>query len=296
VDSIYLQGRLITNADLDGIRQLRREHPEWSRRELSDHLVAAWRWVNSAGRPKDMAARSLLLKLQARGLIDLPTPRNGNGNRQRAAQAPGPIQSELLAWPPEPIEGTLAALQPLRLEWVIELAQRRRVASRLRQYHYQGFAGAVGENVQYLAQDVHGRELAVMVFGAAAWQVACRDQFIGWTPAQRQRGLPQIANQQRFLILPWVRVPHLASHLLGLSVRRLSADWQRRYGHAVGLVETFVDDARFTGAAYQAAGWHRLGQTTGRTRQDRDHTLRVPRKSVWVKPLHPRFREHLGYL
>ena len=184
----------------------------------------------------------------------------------------------------------------MRLELVATLAQRRRVASLLAQYHYQGFAGAVGENAQYVAQDAQGRELAVLVFGAAAWKVACRDEFIGWSPEQRQRGLPRIANQQRFLILPWVRVPHLASHLLGLSGRQLAADWQRRYGHPVGLVETFVDDVRFTGAAYQAAGWLRLGQTTGRTRQDRDRTLQVPIKSVWVKPLHPRFREHLGDL
>jgi hypothetical protein len=296
VDSIFLQGRLITDADLDYIRQVRREHPQWSRRQLSDHLVATWQWVNSAGRPKDMAARSLLLKLQARGLIDLPAPLTRNGNRQRCARPPGLIPSELLAWRPEPIAGTLAALQPVRLELVAELAQRRRVASLLQQYHYQGFAGAVGENVQYLAQDVQGRELAVMVFGAAAWKVACRDQFIGWSPEQRQRGLPRITNQQRFLILPWVRVPSLASHLLALSVRRLSSDWQGRYGHAVGLAETFVEDARFAGTAYQAAGWLRLGQTAGRTRQDRDHTLQVPIKSVWVKPLQANFREPLCHL
>lgn len=288
-----LQGRLITEADVDYIRQLRREHPQWSRRELSDQLVLAWRWVNGAGRPKDMAARSLLLKLQARGLIDLPAPRNGNGNRQRVARAPGPPPPGWLAWRPEPIAGTLARLQPVRLELVAQLAQRRRVAALLQQYHYQGFAGAVGQNVQYLAQDARGRELAVLVFGAAAWKVACRDRFIGWSPEQRQRGLARIANQQRFLLLPWVQVPHLASHLLGLSARRLSADWQGRYGHTVGLVETFVEDARFTGAAYQAAGWRRLGQTTGRTRQDRNRTLQVPIKTVWVKPLQANFREAL---
>ena len=138
--------------------------------------------------------------------------------------------------------------------------------------------------------------LAIYGDFAAAWKVACRDQFIGWSPQQRQRGLPQIANQQRFLILPWVRVPSLASHLLGLSVRRLSADWQQRYGHPVGLAETFVEDARFAGTAYQAAGWLRLGQTTGRTRQDRDRTLQVPIKSVWVKPLQANFRDPLCLL
>jgi hypothetical protein len=135
-----------------------------------------------------------------------------------------------------------------------------------------------------------------MVFGAAAWKVAVRDRFIGWSVEQRQQHLGAIANQQRFLILPWVRVSHLASHLLGLATRRLSADWQARYGHPVWLVETFVELDRFTGAAYRAAGWLELGATTGRTRQDRHRTLQSPLKSVWVRPLHSVFRRHLGVL
>jgi hypothetical protein len=123
--------------------------------------------------------------------------------------------------------------------------------------------------------------------------VAVRDQFIGWSMEQRQQHLGAIANQQRFLILPWVRVPHLASHLLALATRRLSADWQARYGHPVWLVETFVELDRFTGTAYKAAGWLELGQTTGRTRQDRQRTVQSPPKSVWVRPLHPAFRQRL---
>jgi hypothetical protein len=293
VDSICVQGRLITDTDINVIRSLRVEHPEWSRRQLSDHLVERWQWYNEAGRPKDMAARSLLLKLQVRGLIDLPTPLKGNGNRQRGARPPRLTQPELLSWQPERIAAPLWALQPLRLECVEGLPQRRRAASLLEQHHYLGFSGAVGENVQYLVRDAHERELAVMVFGAAAWKVAGRDQFIGWSVAQRRQGLSRITNQQRFLILPWVRVPHLASHALALAIQRVSEDWQKRYGHAVWLVETFVEEDRFAGTAYQAAGWLRVGQTTGRTRQDRDRTHQVPIKSVWVKPLHPRFREQL---
>jgi len=288
-----VQGRLLSEADIQYIRDLRREYPQWTRRQLGDHLVEQWRWYNEAGRTKDMAARTLLLKLQARGLIDLPAPRNGNGNRQRKAQAPSLIQAELLRVHPEPIACALGALQPLGLDLVRGLGERRRVARLLEAHHYQGFSGAVGENVQYLIRDAQGRELAVMVFGAAAWKVADRDQFIGWSVGQRRQGLQRITNQQRFLILPWVRVPHLASHVLALALKRLSGDWQQRYGHPVWLVETFVQEDRFAGTAYRAAGWRRVGQTTGRTRQDRDRTLGVPRKSVWVKPLHPRFREQL---
>lgn len=293
VDPIRMQGRLLSEADLESIRDLRREYPQWTRRQLSDHLVQRWQWYNEAGRAKDMAARTLLLKLQARGLIDLPAPRNGNGNRQRHAQAPRLVQPELLAAEPEPIAGSLGALQPLALELVARLGERRRVARLLAAYHYQGFSGAVGENVQYVVRDAQGRELAVMVFGAAAWKVAPRDRFIGWSVAQRRQGLQRITNQQRFLILPWVRVPHLASHVLALALKRLSGDWHKRYGHPVWLVETFVEEERFAGTAYQAAGWLRVGQTTGRTRQDREHTREVPLKSVWVKALHPRFREQL---
>jgi hypothetical protein len=167
------------------------------------------------------------------------------------------------------------------------------VSQLLQQYHYRGHSGAVGENVQYLAKDVQGRELAVMVFGAAAWKVAVRDQFIGWSAQQRAGRLGWVTNQQRFLILPWIRVAHLASHLLALATRRLSRDWQSRYGHPVCLAETFVEMDRFAGTAYQAAGWQCLGQTSGRTRQDRHHTLQTPLKTVWVRPLHSAFRETL---
>jgi hypothetical protein len=291
VEPIYLQGRQLWGEDVAAVRRLVAQHPEWHRTALSRHLCQLWNWRNGAGRLKDMAARTLLLKLQARGLIELPPPRTRT--RRPCAQAPPCGQLELLGGPPSPIQGELASLQPVSLEWAHSPGMRRRVGQLLAQYHYRGFNGAVGENVQYLAHDGRGRELAVMVFGAAAWKVAVRDQFIGWSAHQRQQRLAGLANQQRFLILPWVRVAHLASHLLARATRRLSADWQLRYGHPVWLVETFVEAPRFIGTAYQAAGWLNLGQTTGRTRQDRRHRLQSARKSVWVRPLHPAFRQQL---
>jgi hypothetical protein len=291
VESICLQGRTFSGDDLRALRALIAQHPDWHRTALSRHLCELWNWRNGAGRLKDMAARTLLLKLHARGLIELPPPQTRTG--RPCAQAPPVFEPELLPSAPTPIDGSLASLQPVSLELAHTPGLRRRVRQLLAQYHYRGFNGAVGENVQYLAQDVRGRELAVMVFGAAAWKVAVRDRFIGWSVAQRQQRLGALANQQRFLILPWVRVAHLASHLLARATRRLSADWQARYGHPVWLVETFVEQDRFAGTAYQAAGWLHLGPTTGRTRQDRQHTLQSPRKSVWVRPLHPTFRQRL---
>lgn len=294
VSVICVQGRLLTVADIESIRALRAGHPQWNRRQLSEHLARQWQWRNEAGRLKDMAARTLLLKLQARGLIDLPAPLTRNGNSQRRARVAPALQPELLSIPsPANISSSLSALRPVSLQLVEEKTLRRRATELLQQHHYRGYSGAVGENVQYVITDRQGRELAVMVFGAAAWKVAARDAFIGWPVAQRQARLPWIVNQQRFLILPWVQVPHLASHLLGLATRRLSADWQRRYGHPVWLVETFVEEERFAATSYRAAGWTRVGETTGRTRQDRHRTLRTPVKGIWLKPLHARFRQLL---
>jgi hypothetical protein len=273
------------------VRALIEQHPDRHRTALSRHLCELWNWRNGTGRLKDMAARTLLLKLHARGLIELPPPQRRT--RRPCAQAPPPFAPERFPVAPALIDGGLGSLQPVRLELAHTRAARRRVGQWLAQYHYRGFHGAVGENVQYVARDVRERELAVMVFGAAAWKVAARDQFIGWSREQRAGRLGWVVNQQRFLILPWIRVPHLASHLLALATRRLSHDWQRRYGHPVCLVETFVEADRFAGTAYQAAGWLALGQTTGRTRQDRHSTIQTPSKTVWVCPLHPRFRETL---
>ena len=241
-----------------------------------------------------MAARTLLLKLEARGLIELPPSQSCIG--RPCAQAPPILPGQLLTLTPPPIEGSLQSLQPIRLVVADSQRLRQQVRQLLRQFHYRGFHGPVGENVQYLAQDRQGRDLAVMVFGAAAWKVADRDRFIGWSVEQRTEQLGGIANQQRFLILPWVRVPQLASHLLVLAARRLAGDWLKGYGHRVWLLETFVEQGRFSGSAYQAAGWLRLGQTTGRTRQDRQRTLQAPIKSVWVRPLHPQFRKLLSPL
>jgi hypothetical protein len=291
VEPICVQGRTLSGDDLALVRALIAQHPDWHRTALSRHLCQLWNWRNGAGQLKDMAARTLLLKLHGRSLIELPPAQTRTA--RPCAQAPALVQSELLPASHCPIEGALELLQPLSLELAHHTRLRREVRQLLAQYHYRGFNGAVGENVQYLARDRQGRPVAVMVFGAAAWKVAARDQFIAWSVRQRQQHLNAIANQQRFLILPWVRVKHLASHLLGLATRRLSADWQTRYGHPVCLVETFVEVDRFSGTAYRAAGWLELGLTTGRTRQDSKRTLQSPRKSVWVRPLHPAFRQHL---
>jgi hypothetical protein len=174
-----------------------------------------------------------------------------------------------------------------------ERAGRNEMAAALSQFHYLGFGGTVGENLQYMVRSGSGRLLACMVFGSAAWKCQDRDRFIGWTVAQRKAHLPAVTNNTRFLILPWVQVPHLASWALGAVLRRLSRDWQTKYGHAISMVETFVQQDRFRATSYRAANWIHVGQTTGRTRQDRFYSLQTPIKDVYVYPLQRNFRQHL---
>lgn len=285
---LVLQGRLITAADLDQIRALQITHPTWSRRQLSVALATVWDWHTPAGRLKDMASRALLGKLEARGLVTLPARRRVASNRMAARPVP------TRAWDQTPLAGSLRSVGPVTVTEVSGAANARaEVAAALDAFHYLGARGTVGENLQYAVRDPRGRLLACLRFGSAAWSCQARDTFIGWSAAQRAQRLPWITNNTRFLILPGIAVPHLASWTLGHVLRRVSADWRQKYGHPILLVETFVDRARFAGTSYRAANWQHLGATTGRSRQDRYTTLRVPVKDVYGYPLHRAFRAEL---
>lgn len=270
------------------VRGLIRGHPHWSRYRLSRQLCVLWGWRTPTGQCKDMAARTLLLKLEQRGWVGLPERRVSSPHRHRlAAAAPR-------HWSTEPLEGTLSEVGPVELKEVSSQAVgRAEVRAMLAQFHYLGWRLPVGENLQYVARRGNGRIVAVLVFGAAAWKCAARDQWIGWTPAQREARLGWVANNQRFLIAPWVRVRCLASHLLGEVTRRIAADWERKYAHPVVLVETFVERDRFAGTCYRAANWQRLGSTRGRSRQDRDRDLQVPVKEVYAYALRPDWQREL---
>jgi hypothetical protein len=163
----------------------------------------------------------------------------------------------------------------------------------LSSYHYLGHNTTVGENMKYLVQDRYGRPLACFLWGSAAWKTAPRDDFIGWDHRSRERNLNYTTNNTRFLILPWVRVPHLASHILSQVSKRICSDWMSKYSHPIYLLETFVDCCRFRGICYQAANWILLGRTEGRTRNDRGHTIHVSHKDVYVYPLLKGFRRKL---
>jgi hypothetical protein len=295
-DANVIQGRQIGAAELEQVRNLLASHPEWSRRRLSEELATLWNWRNGAGQLKDMAARTLLLKLEQRGWIELPPRRTTPFNRMRQKRLPQPG----LAAAQAPITGPLKELLPLHISECSHAdkasGQRALFDALLHQHHYLSHRGSVGENLQYLVRDAQARPLACVLFGAAAWQCAARDRYIGWESGLRAQHLHLIANNTRFLILPWVvAVAHLAGHLLSRITQRLSADWQAKYGHPVYLLETFVQADRFKGTAYRAANWMRVGQTQGRTRQDRPDGTRhqAAIKDVYLFPLHRHCRQHL---
>jgi hypothetical protein len=267
----------VKREEADWLREWIEGNPKASRRWLALELCRQWDWRDERGRLKDFAARSFLMKLEERNLIRLPAVRAQYRLGRREKKPP---RQEAPA-----VVSTLAALQPIELALVEHgSAQAQRWASYLTHDHYLGLR-VVGENLGYLARDRFGRDLAVLLFGAPAWRCAARDRHLGWSQTERAAGLAHLANNTRFLILPQVRVPHLASHLLAKIARRIDADWRTKYGHGLQWLETFVEHERFAGTCYRAANWRCVGLTQGRSRQDQQHTLQVPRKAVYLYEL-----------
>lgn len=292
LENELVQGRRIGSREISQIQELIAANPLWSRWRLSVALAQCWQWYAPSGQLKDLAARSLLLKLHERRLIVLPERRRVPTQRRVEATA-----DLFELHPPEPVEASLSSLSPLQIKVVGPRQPNYHTFQRyLVHHHYLGYRGPIGENRGYLIQSSTGVDLACLLFGAAAWQCAPRDRWIGWSAEQRAQRLPFIANNSRFVILPWVRVPHLASHILSRVVRRIAADWQQRYRHPIHLLESFVQPDRFRGACYQAANWVCVGQTTGRTRQNqryRDNAVHAPVKDVYLYALDPHARRHL---
>jgi hypothetical protein len=286
---ITCQGRSLSVEQLSWLRQWIAQHPNWSRQRLSRVLCQEWDWRNGRGRVKDFAARTLLEKLADRGLIDLPPLRLHSSHPR-----PKPGRALEVQWPRESVRGSLSQLLPL--QWVVpEPGQEvwHRFDAYVQSYHYLGLR-LVGENMKYLVRDCQGRDLACLLFGAAAWQVAARDQFLGWNPVQRAARLAYLTNNTRFVILPWAMVAGLASCVLSQVVRRVSQDWQVKYGHPLYLLETFVQRGRFVGTCYQATNWRCVGQTQGRGRQGPDRLVPTePIKDVYLYPLDRQFRQRL---
>jgi len=282
-----IQGREIARSDIELVRQLISTNPSWGRTRLSKELCMLWDWKNSGGRLKDMACRSLLLKLQKQKLVTLPAPKNKANNDKRNSSTRLVLHSRLA------ISAKLKDLSPVQIKLVDDRSELDLFKCFLSLYHYLGFSGTVGENLKYMVYDNSDRPLACLLFGSAAWACGPRDDFIGWNRSQRSKNLSLATNNTRFLVLPWVNVKYLASHILSKVCQRIEDDWTAKYGHPLYLLETFVERDRFRGTCYKASNWTRVGMTKGRSRNDRYSTMKVPVKDIYLYPLAKRFRKVL---
>jgi hypothetical protein len=263
------------------------ENPGASRRRLSEKLCEIWQWKQANGALRDMVCRGLLLMLHRAGEIELPPIRFKTPNPFVRRATPAPMLLDTT-----PIAGALKQLQPIELQQVRRTGDEPLFNSLMEQHHYLKYEQPVGEHLKYLAW-AQGRPIACLAWSSAPRHLGSRDRYIGWSAEARRRNIRFIAYNTRFLILPWVRVPHLASHLLGRMAAILSDDWERMYSHPIYFAETFIDPGRFRGTCYRAANWQLLGLTTGRGKNDQTNKPNRPIKEILGLPLTPRFREHL---
>jgi hypothetical protein len=285
---VKYRGRDITEADLASIRALIAQHPQAHRRRLSEELCRAWKWVQPNGALRSMVARGLMLKLHRAGLIELPAVRRISPNPFVVRRRP-----QAVAIDQTPIEGTLADIRPLEFRLVRRTSEEPVFNGLIEEHHYLGYVQPVGEHLKYMVY-ASGRPVACLAWCSAPRHLGPRDRFIGWSPQARRRNIHLLAYNTRFLILPWVRVAHLASHVLGRMARLLPADWERIYGHPVWYLETFINPDRNRGTCYLAANWTKLGRTTGRGHNAPTKKPRVPVKEILGYPLSKRFRRLLG--
>ena len=285
---VAYRGRVISDEQIAFIRRLIADRPEWSRWKLSRELCQAWQGKQANGALRDMLCRGLLLLLHRAGEIELPPIRRVVRNRIAERARPARVGME-----ERPLRGSLVALQPLEFVQVRRTREEPLLNSLLEQHHYLGYERPVGEHLKYLVK-AHGQAIACLAWSSAPRHLKLRDRYLGWSDAARERNVHLLAYNPRFLILPWVQVPHLASHILGRMAKIVPQDWQRIYAHPIYWLETFVDTSRFAGTCYRAANWIEIGATVGRGH--RAPTLEPTRavKKMLGLPLHPKFREILG--
>jgi len=285
------RGRIITPDDIHFIQRLIDANPQASRRRLSAKLCEAWQWKQANGALRDMVCRGLLLMLDRAGKIQLPPIKKRPNNPLARRPKPAPLLIDT-----GPIQEPLSELQPIHIQQVRRTGDESLYNSLIEQHHYLGYEQPVGEHLKYVVWAATGRPIACMAWSSAPRHLGCRDRFIGWSREARRRNIRFIAYNTRFLIVPWVQVPHLASHILGYIARVVSRDWEHLYKHPIYFLETFVDPERFRGTCYYAANWVLVGETTGRGKDD--HTNRQNRsiKQMLGYPLTARFRELLRQL
>jgi hypothetical protein len=284
------RGRIITEAHLLYIGEMIAAHPGGSRRSLSKKLCEAWQWRQANGAFSDMVCRGLLVMLERAGQITLPTVSYVRHNPLANRVRPAPLLIDST-----PIEGGLGELGPVEFQLVRRTGDEPLFNSLLEQHHYLHYEQPVGAQLKYLIW-AQSRPIACLAWSSAPRHLGARDRYIGWSAEARRRNVRFLAYNTRFLLLPWVQVKNLASHILGRMAVRISEDWENQYGHPLYFLETFVDPERFPGTCYYAANWVWLGETTGRGKASNSHVPNRSIKHVLGYPLHPRFRQLLGEL
>ncbi|MGD1969492.1 MAG: DUF4338 domain-containing protein [Desulfobacterales bacterium] len=284
---IRYRGRQATSEEVALIRRLIAENPDDSRRALSVKLCKALNWVQPNGALKDMVCRGYMLALHRAGYIRLPAKKCSPPNPFVDRKKPGQIGIDQ-----SPISTRLKHIRPLKLQQVRRSRLEKLYNSLIEAYHYLGYCQPVGEHLKYIVF-AGLRPVGCLAWSSAARHIGCRDRFIGWSADNRRKHIHLIAYNTRFLILPWVRVPYLASHILGQMAKAVAADWQRVYNHRVYYLETFVDKDRFASSCYKAANWIYLGDTTGRGKNDQSKKVNRSIKAVFGYPLIRDFRRHL---
>jgi hypothetical protein len=274
-------GRDFSTTEIARIVQLVADHPEYHRADLSREVCRILQWYKADGGLKEMSCRVAMLRMHADSLIELPAPRRTKpALRSFCSTSATDSQKHILH--------AVHYLGPLSLHLVgrNESALWNEYIGR---YHYQGYTPLPGAQLRYFVL-LDEQIIALLGFGAAAWQAAPRDDYIGWTHSQRKRHLPLVVNNARFLILPWIQVKNLASKILAMAAKQLPFDWQKQYQITPVLMETFVEINRFAGTCYKAANWVHVGPTKGRGKLGPSGKQSVPIKNILLYPLRKDFR------
>lgn len=284
---ISYQGQTITEKQLSFIRDLIKNNPNDSRRRLSQKVCLAWNWIQANGSLRDMYCRSVMLYLHRSGHIVLPKhkriPNNPLANRKKP---------EKIDLDKTPIVKKVSDIRPVEVKQVRGGSLEKVYNGLISEFHYLGYCHPIGEHLKYIVY-WNSRPISCLAFSSSPRHIGARDRYIGWDKEIRTKNLHLIAYNTRFLILPWIQVSYLASHILSCIVKRLPIDWQRHYNHSIYFIETFVDTERFSGTCYKAANWRYLGLTTGRGKNDKTHKVNKSIKAVWGYPLNKNFKQVL---